>query len=136
MQSNHWNTSKIFSKSAHLAVFKLRQLPYYLLAYALQAAARACFTHKWQNSIVTRLQLTIYLAVPNHKPWGYMLTIQERAYARFHIVSFLGEEVFAHDVYTKDELRIFCECAMFFAKTARTQACECCDHMFGYILSF
>ena len=38
----------------------------------------------------------------------YTLTSQERAHARFQIVSFLGKEVFAHDVYTKDELRTFC----------------------------
>ena len=55
-------------------------------------------------------------------PGGYTLTSQERAYARFQIVSFLGKEVLAHDVYTKDELRTYCLYAVFFAKTAPTQS--------------
>ena len=38
----------------------------------------------------------------------YTLTIQERAYVRFQILSFLGKDVIAHDVYTEDELRTFC----------------------------
>ena len=45
-----------------------------------------------------------------------MLTIQERAYARFQIVSFLSKEIFAHDVYTKDELRTYCAYAVFSMK--------------------
>ena len=45
----------------------------------------------------------------------------------------MGKEVLAHDVYTKDELRPYCACEVFFGKTARTQSWECCDHMFGYI---
>ena len=57
-------------------------------------------------------------------------------YRRFQIVSFLSKEVLAHDVYTKDELRTYCAGAVLFARTARTQSWECCDHMFGYILHF
>ena len=41
------------------------------------------------------------------RPGGYTLTSRERAYAGFQIVSFLGKEVLAHDVYTKDELRTY-----------------------------
>ena len=60
----------------------------------------------------------------------------EHAYARFRIASCLGKEVLTHDVYTKDELHTYCACAVFFAKTARTQSWECYDHMFGCILRF
>ena len=67
---------------------------------------------------------------------GYTLTSQERAYTHFQIVSFLIKEVLAQDIYTRDELRAYCACAMLFAKTNRSQSWECCDHMFGFILRF
>ena len=53
---------------------------------------------------------------------GDTLTSQERAYARFQIVSLLGKEVLAHDVYTRDELLTFCACIVFFSKTGGTQS--------------
>ena len=67
---------------------------------------------------------------------GYTLKSLERVYARFQIFSFLGKEVFAHDVYIKDEPRTFCACVVSFSKTGRTESWECCAHMFGHGLPF
>ena len=67
---------------------------------------------------------------------GYTITSQERAYARLQVVSFLGKEVFVHNVDTKDGLRIFCACVVFFSKIDRILSWECCAHMFGHGLPF
>ena len=50
------------------------------------------------------------------------LTSQERACARFQIVSVLGKEVWAHAIYTRDERRTFCAWVVFLAKTGGTQS--------------
>ena len=62
-------------------------------------------------------------------PGGYTLTSQERVYAHFQIASFMDEEVSARNVYTKDEPRAYCACAVFFAKTPKIQSWECYNHM-------
>ena len=74
---------------------------------------------------------------------GYTLMIQERKYAHFQIVLFWvrTKEVFAHDIYTKDELRTFCACPVFFAKTAQNQSWSlgsarliCSTMVYGFIV--
>ena len=48
----------------------------------------------------------------------------------------MGNEIFSHDVYTKDELHTYCSCAVLFVKTAPAKSCECCDNIFYHGLRF
>ena len=49
----------------------------------------------------------------------HLLRLQKCSYETFEIVSFAGNELFAHDVYAIYKLRTQFSCAMFFVKSAQ-----------------